>query len=370
MKLDGIRKIFVLGDLHLGVRNNSAEWSDIQVDFLLDFFLKKVDEEGFDPERDILVQVGDWNHVRESTNVRIYKSSLEIAARFTQKFKRGVYVILGNHDVYYKDRNDIHSLEGFDKMFNNFYIFTKPSPLQINSHRFLMLPWVESVEEIKKIVKANSQSNYIFCHADVKGFNLNRSTKLEHGLEYEDLKTFKRVYSGHIHIRQEKNNVLYVGTPYEMDRGDRGNIKGFYVLDVSTSAIKEKFIENTVSPKHIKIEAVDLLNLNRESIQRLFYNNFIDIMIESNFSTRFPLTSFTEIVKDFGHRRLEFFSYSKEQKKAKSEVEINSNYEYNIFTIAQDKLAELNLSPIFEKQVFEKFKSVYDSLKNTKSYEQ
>ena len=113
-----------------------------------------------------------------------------------------------------------------------------------------------------------------------------------------------------------------------------------------------------------------LLNLNRESIQKLFYNNFIDIMIESNFSTRFPLTSFTEMVKDFGHRRLEFFSYSKEQKKAKSEVEINSNYEYNIFTIAQDKLAELNLSPIFEKQVFEKFKSVYDSLKNTKSYEQ
>ena len=80
MKLEGIRKIFVLGDLHLGVRNNSLEWSDIQCEFLLDFFLKKVDEEGFDPERDIVFQAGDWNHVRESTNVRIYKKSLEVAA--------------------------------------------------------------------------------------------------------------------------------------------------------------------------------------------------------------------------------------------------------------------------------------------------
>ena len=369
MKIENVRKIFVLGDLHLGVRNNSMEWSEIQSHFLLDFFLKKVDEEGFDPARDILVQVGDWNHVRESTNVRIYKNSLEIAERLTQKFVRGVYVILGNHDVYYKDRNDTHSLEGFDRMFNNFHIFAKPTPLQFGEHRFLMLPWVESLEEIKSIVTNSPKCDYVFCHADVKGSSLNRSTRLEHGLEYDDLKKFKRVYSGHIHIRQEKNNVLYVGTPYEMDRGDRGNIKGFYVLDLSEKKITEKFIENTVSPKYIKIEILDLLNLNFDQIRELFKNNFIDIMIESSFSKRFPITSFTEAIKACGHRRLEFFSYSKEQVKAKSEIEINSNYEYNIFTIAQEKLKEKNLSPLIISQVFDKFKNVYDSLKNNKSYE-
>jgi DNA repair exonuclease SbcCD nuclease subunit len=369
MKLEGIRKIFVLGDLHLGVRNNSMEWSEIQSEFLLDFFLKKVDEVGFDPNHDILVQVGDWNHVRESTNVRIYKKSLEIAERLTQKFKRGVYVILGNHDVYYKDRNDIHSLEGFDRIFDNFHVFTKPTQLTINSHKFLMLPWVENIAELKEVVKANREAHYIFCHADVQGFSLNRSTRLEHGLEYSDLKSFKRVYSGHIHIRQDKNNVLYLGTPYEMDRGDRGNIKGFYVLSADSDLIIEKFIENTVSPRHIKIEMIDLLNLNLAEISAMFKNNFVDILIESSFSSRFPLTSFTEMLKDCGHRRLEFFSYSKDQIKSKSEVELNSNYEYNIFTIAQEKLKEKNLSVLYESQIFDKFKEIYDSLKNTKSYE-
>ncbi len=369
MKLEGIRKIFVLGDLHLGVRNNSLEWSDIQCEFLLDFFLKKVDEEGFDPERDILFQAGDWNHVRESTNVRIYKKSLEVAQRLTQKFKRGVYVILGNHDVYYKDRNDTHSLEGFDLMYKNFHIFTKPTQLTINSHKFLMLPWVESVAEIKEIVKANTSSEYVFCHADVQGFNLNKSTKLEHGLDYEDLKPFKRVYSGHIHIRQDKNNVLYVGTPYEMDRGDRGNTKGFYVLDAEGVKLTEKFIENTVSPRHIKIEMLDLLELNLDQIKERFKNNFVDIMIDSSFSARFPLSTFTEMLKSSGHRRLEFFSYSKEQNLSKSEVELNSNYEYNIFTVLNEKIKESNMSQIIASQVFEKFKTIYDSLKNTKSYE-
>jgi hypothetical protein len=232
-----------------------------------------------------------------------------------------------------------------------------------------MLPWVEDVSEIKRIVKENRSAQYIFCHADVQGFNLNRSTKLEHGLEYSDLESFKRVYSGHIHIRQDKNNVLYVGTPYEMDRGDRGNTKGFYVLHVESDLLTEKFIENTVSPRHIKIEMLDLLNMNFDQISKLFKNNFIDIMIESSFSSRFPLTAFTEAIKECGHRRVEFFSYSKEQAKAKSEVELNSNYEYNIFTVLKDKIKDGNMSPIIATQVFERFKTIYDSLKNTKSYE-
>ena len=370
MKLKDIRKVFLLGDLHLGVRNNSMEWSDIQSDFLLNFFLQKVDEEGFDPERDILVQVGDWNHIRESTNVRIQNISLQIAKVLSEKFKRGIYLILGNHDVYYKDRTDTHSLKGYDLMFKNFNIFEKPEILEINSHKFLMLPWIESVPELKETVKLYDSSKYIFCHADFKGFSLNKATKLEHGLEYDDVKSFKRVYSGHIHIRQDKNNVLYVGTPYEMDRGDRGNTKGFYVLDVSETNITEKFVENTISPKHIKHDIIELLNLNTDELKKLFFNNFVDVTIESTLSARFPITKFTELVKDFGYRRLEFFSYSVEQLKTKSEVEINSNYEYNIFSILEEKIKESTHTPTLSKQVIDRFKEIYDALRNNKSYEQ
>jgi DNA repair exonuclease SbcCD nuclease subunit len=368
MILKDVRKIFVLGDLHLGVRNNSLEWSEIQSDFLLDFFLKKVDEEGFDPERDILVQVGDWNHVRESTNTRIYKLSLHIAEKLTSKFKKGVFVILGNHDVYYKDRTDTHSLEGFDKIYKNFHVFEKPEVLVINSHKFLMMPWIENLEELKK--KVSSQpADFVFCHADIKGFNLNKVQKLEHGLEGKDLTGFKRIYSGHIHIRQEKGNVLYVGTPYEMDRGDRGNTKGFYVLGVDGKEIEEKFIENTFSPKHIKLDISDLLDLNLDQIGEIFKNNFVDLMIESTFSQRFPMSQFTEMIKDLGHRRAEFFSYSKEQLKLNSEIEIDSNYEYNIFTILDESLREMNLPDVQSSLLASTFKEIYDSLKNTKQYD-
>jgi DNA repair exonuclease SbcCD nuclease subunit len=370
MKLANIRKIFVLGDLHLGIRNASIEWSNIQIEFLLDFFIKKVDEEGFDPERDILVQVGDWHHVRESTNVRILNLSLTVAQKLCAKFKRGVYVILGNHDVYYKDQTSVHSLKGFDQIFDNFHIFEKPKPLMINSHKFLMLPWIEDLDDLKQATSVNSDCEYIFCHADFKGASLTKSVVLEHGLTGEDTKSFKRIYSGHIHIHQNNGNLLYVGTPYEMDRGDRGNPKGFYVLDVEQKDITEKFIENTFSPKHIRHDVHKLLNLNKSKVEEIFKNNFVDLEIESEFAARFPFSIFTTLVEKFGHRRLEFYPYSLEQKSAKSQVEINDNYEYNLFTILDDHLNKLNLSGHVRDRVSEAFKNIYDSIKNTQKYDQ
>jgi len=370
MILEKVRKIFILGDLHLGVRNNSLEWSEIQYDYLVNVFLKQVEEEGFDPSTDVLFQAGDWNHVRESTNTRIHKLSIKIAEEFTKKFSKGVYVILGNHDVYYKDRTDTHSLEGFDKIFKNFHVFEKPETIKINSHRFLMLPWIENLESLRAALKNNAVATHIVCHTDFKGFNLNAVTKLEHGLEAKDTAEFKRIYSGHIHIRQEKGNVLYVGTPYEMDRGDRGNTKGFYVLDVSGDSIKEKFVPNTISPKHLRFDAIELLNLNLIELKRLFQNNFIDISIESSFSQRLSISRFTDLVKDLGHRRLEFSSYSADQAKSKSETEIDLSYEYNIFNVLEEKLSLLNLPEYRCIQIGDRFREIYDSLRNTKRYDQ
>jgi hypothetical protein len=195
-------------------------------------------------------------------------------------------------------------------------------------------------------------------------------TKLEHGLEPNDIKGFKRIYSGHIHIRQEKGNVLYVGTPFEMDRGDRGNEKGFYVLDLSEKKIKEKFVPNTLSPKHLKFEVTDLLNVNLADLGKIFKNNFVDIAIESSFSQRFSISRFTELIKNLGHRRVEFSSYSLEQIKSRSQVELDSSYEYNIFTVLDEKLLEMNLPEYQNSQITDKFKEIYDSLRNTKHYDQ
>jgi hypothetical protein len=367
IRLEGIRRIYMLGDLHLGIRNSSIEWSDIQSSFLLDEFIRLIDEDGFDPDRDILFQAGDWHHVRESTNVRILDVSLNIAGELCKKFKRGVYTILGNHDVYYRDRSDVHSLQGFDRIYDNFNIFSKADQLQIGDHKFLMLPWEESIDTLKETIGSYPDSDYIFCHTDFIGASLNKATKLEHGLDRRDLTKFKKVYSGHIHIRQENGNVLYIGTPYEMDRGDRGNQKGFYVLELEGDDIEERFIPNTYSPKHLKYDIADLLQLPKDRVKDLFSNNFVDLTISSKLSKDFPFSSFTEEIKDFGHRRIEFYPYVSDD--LEDSPQSSEDHDYDIFKILDGRLNESKYPTDLSKEIRSRFKNIYDSLKNTSKYE-
>ena len=54
------------------------------------------------------------------------------------------------------------------------------------------------------------------------------------------------IVSGHFHLRDERKydqgRILYLGNPYQMDFGDVGSIKGYYILDIPTSTYE--FTEN------------------------------------------------------------------------------------------------------------------------------
>lgn len=377
MNLGNIRKVFLLGDLHLGIRNNSIEWATSQKEFLIDYFCKKIDELGFDPETDILIQEGDWFHNREHTNNRIWSDSLEIFSVLSKKFKRGVYIILGNHDVYYKDNNSIHSLKGIEKIFPNVHVFEKSELLNIknskSTHKFLMLPWIEDEVKItKEVTSYVNRADYIICHADIKNFKLNKWVKLHSGLDVKLLDKFKRVWSGHIHIHQRNGNVLYTGTPYELDRGDRNNPKGFYVLDLTEQELTETFYENEFSPRFIKVDAFDLLNMKLDKIQEMFNNNYVDIMMRVDKAQTFPVTRFMDIVENFKYRKIEFFTYNPEVRELSKEEQqsVEEIKEYDIYEIFLDSLNERNYPESYNEVMKMYFNKLNNKIKNKeKEYE-
>jgi hypothetical protein len=365
MVLDNIRKITLVGDLHLGIKNNSIEWLQIQKDFILDFLIRQVDED-FDEDRDILILEGDVFHSRESINVRIHDEALNIFKELSKKFKRGIFIIIGNHDVYYKDRNIVHSLRAISHVASNIKVFESPEILTINNqHSFLMLPWVDDVKRLSQIVTDHKEiCNYVICHADIKGTRFNRWTKVEHGIEVSDLESYSRVYSGHIHHRQEFKNVLYTGTPYQMDRGDRGNVKGFYQLDVSSLKISEKFIENTQSPTYSKYDAYELLDMPITDVIRLFSNSFVDIMISVNLVNKFPVTRFLDLIEGSTHRKVEFFSYVDERTVDNQSVEFDPDGDFNIVAIFKSYVKTRDYSQGFKKDLAKKFVEIMNLVKS------
>ena len=370
MKLDNIRKIHLVGDLHLGIKNNSIEWLDIQKQWLLEEFINQVNLD-FDEDRDILMLEGDIFHSRESVNIRIQTEVFGIFSQLAKKFKRGVFIILGNHDVYYKDKNDVNSVKSLTYLADNIHVFEKPELLSINKvHPFLMLPWVEDYTRLAGIVEDYTDSaKYIVCHADVKGLTLNKFAKVEHGLELNALKSYNRVYAGHIHIRQEKKNLLYTGTPYQMDRGDRDNQKGHYILDVSGPEIVESFVPNLVSPTFLKLDMYDILEMTISEINQKFKNNFVDIMIDVSFANRLSITNFLEKIADSKYRKVEFFTYvgSQESDEAQT-IEFDIQDEFNIGDIFSHYLNSKDYSQTVKDDLTQRFNQTFKKVKEFNKY--
>jgi hypothetical protein len=370
MKLNNIRKITLVGDLHLGIKNNSVEWLQIQKDFLLDFLISEVDKD-FDEDRDVLFLEGDIFHSRESINVRIHDEALTIFKKLSEKFKRGIYIIIGNHDVYYKDRNVVHSLKAISHIADNIHVFENPEILTINgTQNFLMLPWVEDTNRINQIITDHQDlCEYIVCHADIKGLRFNKWTKVEHGVEVDMLTSYKRVYAGHIHHRQEFKNVLYTGTPYQMDRGDRDNQKGFYQLDLSGSNLIETFVLNTQSPTYKKFDIYELLEMPADQVISHFQNSFVDVMISVNFVNKFPVTRFLELISKSKHRKVEFFTYVDDIADDKTSVDFNPEDQFNVIDIFKSFIKSRDYSQTFKTDLARKFIEVHGLVKQERGDE-
>ena len=197
-----------------------------------------------------------------------------------------------------------------------------------------------------------------------------RFQKIDHGLNPLNLKPFKKIYSGHIHIRQSSKNIVYVGTPFHLDKGDCGNTKGFYKLNMESNEIVETFFENTHSPKYIKVNITELLDMNVDEISTIFKNNFVDVLIDSEMSKIFPLTNFLDLITKCGHRTVTFIPFTKDIKQLKEDVNIEDNYEYNIFEILKIYLESRDTPHSISKNIIKVFTDAYDRSKNKeKKYE-
>lgn len=267
-------KIAVFADLHLGVHSNSPQWHDIARNWCK-WFISSLKEQNINQ----VVFCGDWHHNRSEISVDTLHVSAEILSMF-KGFK--LHIITGNHDQYYKNRADVHSLNIFkDKQ--DVQIFDKPGLLEMpNGKKFSMLPWGFSLDKAP-------EGDVCFGHLEIETFQMNIAKQCEDGIKASDLlKKFKLVMSGHFHTRHEKKfsagTILYVGNPFHMDLGDADNDKGYYILDTDT--LKYDFIQNDISPRYAKVKLSEMVAKETlvPEICKVFANNFTKLIIDKNIS--------------------------------------------------------------------------------------
>lgn len=265
-------KIIILGDVHFDVGNGNQTVLENQLQFFNNQLFPYMKENNIKT----IIQLGDLmdNRNKVSVNVTHY-----LKKDFFDVMKRegiSLYTLIGNHDIYHKDTREIHSLELFDIIYDNFYIINDIQTLNISDKNLLIVPWV--LPDEKYNFEDYLDTNYIFGHFEtngvemVKGINCNSS----HAFGMDSFKGIK-TFSGHFHLRRyyETSNIYYVGTPSQINWSDYNEQKGFHVLDIPSGNLE--FIENIVSTKHIKI----ILNSEDKSIDVLGFKDILKFKIDS-----------------------------------------------------------------------------------------
>jgi len=291
------KRIFLLSDLHFGVRANSLEWLSNQVEYFKKFyipFLKANIQEG-----DILFILGDWFDNRQLLDIYVMNNSIDIIINLSEILP--VYFITGNHDIYKKYATDVNSLVAF-RHIPNVTIFETPTVITNNQSKILILPWIGNKEGEENYVRAN-KFDYVFAHTEMVGFKYDNGRDIKNSADFTKFKNIKRMFSGHIHKRQEIGKFVYLGSPYHTKRSDIGNQKGVYIFKPEDNSYD--FYYNDFSPIFQKILMENMLEFTLEQTQRVLTNNYTDIIVPDKYIHLFSLTKFIDLLKDCKYKKIE-----------------------------------------------------------------
>lgn len=267
------RTVACFGDFHLGNKMNSRVFLD-DCERYIDWFIAEARARN----AETCIFLGDWSHHRASVNVATLNVSVKLLKRLNDNFER-VYFITGNHDLYYRDKRDLNSVE-YARDFGNVHIVDET----FVAGQVAIVPWLVQ-DEWKHIQKLKVK--YLFGHLELASFYMNANVIMpDHGgLNSEHLTGPDYVFSGHFHKRQYKNNIHYIGNAFPHNYADAGDDdRGAMFL---TWGGEPQYVNWPDCPKYKVLSLSDLLDKHQELLDSYTYARVkLDIGIsyeEANF---------------------------------------------------------------------------------------
>ena len=245
-------RVALLGDTHFGARGDSPIFHQFFKSFYDDVFFPYLNEHGVD----YVVQLGDVFDRRKYINFQTLKNAKEYFFEPLNKGEMKSWLLVGNHDTYYKNTNNVNSLDLILGQYQNINTIHHPYETSFGGVSFLMVPWIcpENEKEVFEAIKI-SKAQVCCGHFEISGFEMYKGAVIDEGLDANIFSKFEFVFSGHYHHRSTKRNITYVGTPYEITWSDYSDQKGFHIFDTTTREVE--FIPNPLS-MFVKVHYDDL----------------------------------------------------------------------------------------------------------------
>lgn len=263
------KKVAAMTDIHFGLKSNSVTHLQDCEEFV-DWFIETAKKEGCETA----IFLGDWSHNRNSLNLITLDTSIRCLEKLGAAFEQ-FFWFPGNHDLFYKDKRDIHS-SAFGRHIPGVTVVEKVEVID----NVTLVPWL--VGDEWKAMK-NVKSKYVFGHFELPKFMMNAMVQMpDHGeLRAEDFQGPDYVFSGHFHKRQTNGNVVYIGNAFPHNFSDAGDDdRGMMILEWGG---KPKFINWENAPKFRVVNLSDLIDQKDTIMKSKMYlkvNLDIDISFE------------------------------------------------------------------------------------------
>jgi DNA repair exonuclease SbcCD nuclease subunit len=235
-------KIALVTDTHFGARSDNQNVNDYFYKFYDNIFFPELEKRGIKT----CVHLGDVVDRRKFIS---FKIANDFRNRFINRFAElgiDLHIIIGNHDTYYKNTNEVNSMEelvGRDRC----NIYTGPEVVEFDGVPIQFIPWINANNyEESMSALSKSPAQIVMGHLEVNGFEIHKGHVADGAYEKELFRRFDIVMSGHFHHKSDDGQIYYLGTPYEIYWSDYEDPRGFHIFDTET-----RELERIVNPYHL-----------------------------------------------------------------------------------------------------------------------
>jgi len=236
-------KIAIITDQHFGARNDSIHFLDFYEKFYRDTFFPTLKENNITT----LLILGDTFDRRKYVNFYSLKRTKDMFFDPLHQMGIEVHMLAGNHDTYFKNTNEVNSVDLLLREYDNINVIDSPQTIHLNygetTSDVCMIPWIcpenynNCMEEIK-----NTSATLCMGHFEIAGFAMYRGMPSEEGLSRELFRKFDMTFSGHYHHKSSADDIYYLGNPYELTWQDYNDPRGFHLFDLTSRELQ--FVQN------------------------------------------------------------------------------------------------------------------------------
>ena len=267
-------KIAIITDQHFGARKSSRIFHDFFKKFYDNVFFPTLKKRRIDTVLDL----GDTFDNRR--NLDLWAAQWSTDNYFSRLKEMGVTVhsLVGNHTAYFKDTNKVNTLESVLGEYDNIKIYDSATEVMIGGLPILFIPWInaENNDETYALIE-ETDCPVAMGHLELNGFEAHRGYIMDHGHATSPYRKFDKVFSGHYHQKSTRENITYLGNPYQIYWNDYNQKRGFHIFD--TNSLKLEYIPNPYD-----IYAKIYYNEDEVNSSKFKYtdyaNRFIKIIVE------------------------------------------------------------------------------------------